>query len=90
MSGQAYNVGHESMNMTKRDVADTIQDLVPECKITTSNSGEDKDKRDYEVSYAKLRQLGFKPTVSVKDGVKELLKVVPYMTENEVLIARNV
>lgn len=90
MSGQAYNVGHESMNMTKRDVADTIQDLVPECKITTSNSGEDKDKRDYEVSYAKLRELGFKPTVSVQDGVKELLKVVPYMTANEVLIARNV
>ncbi|XP_041453981.1 UDP-glucose 4-epimerase-like [Lytechinus variegatus] len=90
MSGQAYNVGHESMNMTKRDVADTIQDLVPECKITTSNNGEDKDKRDYEVSYAKLRKLGFKPTITVKDGIKELLKVVPHMTENEVRIARNV
>ncbi|XP_041454086.1 UDP-glucose 4-epimerase-like isoform X2 [Lytechinus variegatus] len=90
MSGQAFNVGHESMNMTKRDVADTIQDLVPECKITTSNNGEDKDKRDYEVSYAKLRKLGFKPTITVKDGIKELLKVVPHMTENEVRIARNV
>ncbi|XP_071480827.1 GDP-D-glycero-alpha-D-manno-heptose dehydrogenase-like [Diadema antillarum] len=90
MSGKAYNVGHESMNMTKREVADTIQELVPECKITTSSSGEDKDKRDYEVSYAKLRKLGFKPTLTVKEGVQELLKVVPYMTENEIRVARNV
>lgn len=90
MSGQAYNVGHESMNMTKKDVADYIQELVPECKITASSSGEDKDKRDYEVSYAKLRKLGFKVTTTVKDGIEELLKIVPHMTEYEVKIARNI
>ena len=90
MEGKAFNIGHESMNMTKMEVANQIQDAVPECHMTTSSNGEDKDKRDYEVSYARIRNLGFAPTMTVQDGIQELLKILPYMDEFEKSRARNV
>ncbi|XP_038057473.1 dTDP-glucose 4,6-dehydratase-like isoform X2 [Patiria miniata] len=89
MRGKAYNVGHESMNMTKSELASLIQALVPGCKITHSDEGEDLDKRNYEVSYLKLRQLGFWPSITVRDGILELLKTVPFMSDEEVARARN-
>lgn len=90
MSGNAYNVGHESMNMTKSDIAQLIQKNVKGCKITESNSGEDKDKRDYEVSYEKIRKFGFRSTLTVNDGIQELLKILPHMTEADVIRSKNI
>ncbi|XP_077982605.1 GDP-D-glycero-alpha-D-manno-heptose dehydrogenase-like [Glandiceps talaboti] len=90
MSGKAYNIGHESMNMTKAEVAQQIQRSVKGCKITESTDGEDKDKRDYEVSYERIRMFGFKSTLSVEEGINELLKILPYMTEADVQKAKNV
>ncbi|XP_022090469.1 uncharacterized protein LOC110979182 [Acanthaster planci] len=90
MRGRAYNVGHESMNMTKSELASLIQSLVPGCKITQSEDGEDLDKRNYEVSYSRLREFGFRPTITVREGVLELLKTVPFMSDEELDRARNV
>ena len=36
--------------------------------------GHDEDMRNYEVSYAKLRSLGFETAVSVEDGIHELIR----------------
>ncbi len=90
MSGKAYNVGQESMNLTKSELAHLIQSLVPDCVITQSDVGKDLDKRDYDVSYQKIRKLGFNPNISIKEGVLELLKILPNMTKAEVDQARNV
>ena len=89
MKGQAYNVGDEQMNLSKSEVARLIQSSVSGCQITESTSGEDKDKRNYEVSYAKIRALGFKSTVTIKQGIQELVKILPYLTPDDVTKARN-
>jgi nucleoside-diphosphate-sugar epimerase len=90
MKGQAFNVGDEKMNMTKSHVARLIQKNVKGCLITESNSGEDKDKRDYEVSYAKIRKLGYLSTISVEEGIQEMLKILPCLHPQDIGKCKNV
>jgi len=90
MTGKAYNVGDESMNMTKMDVARMIEKNVDGCVVTESKSGEDKDKRDYAVSYALIRSLGYKAQISMEDGIKELLKIIPFVKPEEIKKCKNV
>ncbi|KAL4234012.1 hypothetical protein ACF0H5_005666 [Mactra antiquata] len=90
MKGEAYNVGDEQMNMTKSQVAQLIQKNVEGCNITESNSGVDKDKRDYEVSYKKIRKLGYNSTISVEEGIKDMLKVLPHISVAELAKCKNV
>ncbi|XP_060563932.1 GDP-D-glycero-alpha-D-manno-heptose dehydrogenase-like [Ruditapes philippinarum] len=89
MKGQAYNVGDEKMNMTKYQLAMLIQKNVKGSKITESSSGEDKDKRDYEVSYAKIKMLGYKSTLSVEQGIRDMLKVFPHILRTEIGSCKN-
>lgn len=88
MKGQAYNVGDEKMNMTKLQAALLIQSRVPACEITETE-GEDKDKRDYEVSYRKIRKLGYESQITVQEGIDDLLKALPYLTSYEAAKCRN-
>ena len=90
MHKEAFNVGDDTMNMSKSDVANLIQNNVAGCKITASTDGEDKDKRDYEVSYKKISKLGYRASHTVNDGVVELLKVLPFVTKEKVKASRNV
>ena len=90
MKNDVFNVGDECMNMSKIDVAHVIQSRVKNCKITKSSNGQDKDKRNYEVSYKKIRHLGFRSEISLEDGVDELLQVIPCLSEDEITRARNV
>jgi nucleoside-diphosphate-sugar epimerase len=68
-----YNVGHESMNFTKEDVARTVLKHV-DYYLHFAEVGTDADKRNYEVSYEKIRAKGFETTIDLDRGVAELVR----------------
>ena len=68
-----YNVGHETMNFTKEDVARKILEHV-DFYLHFAEVGSDADQRNYEVSYEKIRAKGFETTVDLDRGVAELVR----------------
>lgn len=74
MSRNVFNVGDEAMNMTKAEAVYKIQKQLPETRITLSNDGEDKDKRDYHVSYSKIAKLGYRSSLNLNQGIEELVR----------------
>ncbi|UYV83207.1 hypothetical protein LAZ67_23000213 [Cordylochernes scorpioides] len=89
MKGQAFNVGDENLNVSKRELAEKISGIVP-CRITLRSDGTDLDKRNYAVSYAKLRALGYRAVVSLEDGIRELAITCPLLPSSDIEAARNV
>ncbi len=78
MTGDAFNVGDNTMNHTKRDVATHIQQFA-DFYLHEADVGEDLDKRDYEVSYDKINALGFRAETLLDDGIQELIKVLAHI-----------
>jgi nucleoside-diphosphate-sugar epimerase len=75
MSSQVYNVGDESMNVTKRGLAHAVKELYPSFKIIEEEVGDDPDFRDYDVAYEEIRKVGFKPQCSMSTALAEVGKV---------------
>tara|TARA_B000000437_G_scaffold215811_1_gene191102 strand:- start:250 stop:1176 length:927 start_codon:yes stop_codon:yes gene_type:complete len=80
MKAQPFNVGDESLNFTKGEIALMVKKY-HDYYLHEAQVGEDKDKRDYAVSYEKIKKLGFQADVSMDAGIKELIKVMPMITE---------
>ena len=74
MKGQPFNVGLSSANLTKRQLAEKIKELLPATYIHSAAIGEDPDKRDYLVSNEKIEALGWRADYSLDDGISELIK----------------
>jgi len=74
MKDNIYNVGSNSMNYTKKQICELIKEQIPDTYFHYADIGEDADKRNYQVSYEKINKLGFNTTVTVQDGIKELIK----------------
>lgn len=70
-----FNVGLSSANLTKIDLCKKIKKHIPSFEFEVSKDGTDPDKRDYFVSNKKIESLGWKPQVSLDDGIIELLQV---------------
>lgn len=79
MKGQVYNVGSEKMNYTKEAIVNIIKELT-KCEVYYGEIWEDADLRDYEVSYEKIRRLGFDTTISVEEGVKRMIDMFEVIT----------
>ena len=75
MAGQPFNVGNESLNLTKEQIALAVREIVP-YYLHFSDEGHDLDARDYEVSYERIRGLGFETQVTLEQGIRELIRVV--------------
>lgn len=73
MEGEIYNVGDEDLNISKEDVARLLLKYI-DYHLHFVPEGRDIDQRDYIVDYSKIKKLGFRATISLDDGVKELIK----------------
>ena len=70
-----YNVGSDTMNWSKEEVAKKIREKV-EFYLHFAEVGTDEDKRNYEVSYDKISALGYKTGITIEQGIDELLQAV--------------
>ena len=71
VSGQIFNVGSNEQNYMISELGRVINEVIPQA--TVLESGQDVDKRDYRVSFAKIRRaLNFGPTMTIQDGVREI------------------
>lgn len=73
MAGQIYNVGATNMNFSKLDLARIIQQSLNNEIIETQLA--DPDRRDFIIDFAKISHLGFKPSISIEDGILELIRL---------------
>ena len=74
MAGRCYNVGLDSANVTKEQLARKVKEQVPDFDIEFASIGRDPDRRDYIVSNQRLREAGFEARRSLEEGIGELLK----------------
>lgn len=74
MAGRAYNVGLSDANLSKRELCERIAKHVPEFTYLEAPVGKDPDQRDYLVSNARIEATGWKPVLSLDDGIAELIK----------------
>ncbi len=72
MRDEAYNVGTELNNFSKRELAHLVKRHT-DYYLHFADVGSDEDQRNYEVSYRKLEATGFRCLFSVEDGVRELI-----------------
>jgi nucleoside-diphosphate-sugar epimerase len=76
MVNNIYNVGDESLNFSKIDIANTIHKYV-DFEIVNS-SLPDLDVRNFLVSFEKIRKLGYRTTLSLDNGIKDLIKLYKF------------
>lgn len=74
MVGRPYNVGLDDANLSKAELAQTIQAHVPRFYVHYAEVGSDPDKRNYIVSNQRLREAGFEASRSLDTGIQELIK----------------
>jgi len=74
MVGRPYNVGLDSANVSKEELAKEIQKYVPNFYYHLSEVGTDPDRRNYVVSSGRLRDAGFEASRTLDTGIKELVK----------------
>ena len=78
MIDNVYNVGADHMNFSKEAVCNMIAEKT-NAFVHFEDIGEDADKRNYVVSYDKINKLGFKTTVTMEEGIDEILSVLKIM-----------
>ena len=75
MKDSVWNIGDERLNMSKMELAQLVAEYTG-CKII-GGVGHDVDMRDYEVSYAKIAATGFEATVTMAQGIAEMVRAFP-------------
>lgn len=72
--GQVFNLGTENGNYSKDDIVRLVLKRIPETVVEYKDLTFGGDMRDITVSFEKIkRTLGFETTLTVDDGVREVL-----------------
>jgi len=74
MRGEIYNVGLSAANVSKLDLCEEIKKHVQDFTFMEAHVGKDPDQRNYVVSNEKIELTGFKPQVSLGQGIAELVR----------------
>ncbi len=72
---KVYNVGHDTLNFTKKEIVDLLRQRL-DFLVHFAEIGSDDDKRDYEVSYARIRATGFETEVDIDRGLSEVIRAL--------------
>tara|TARA_R110000824_G_scaffold39069_2_gene118592 strand:+ start:380 stop:1327 length:948 start_codon:yes stop_codon:yes gene_type:complete len=75
MVNNVYNIGDDTMNYSKEEICNMVSEKTNGF-IHFEEIGSDADKRNYVVSYDKVRALGFRTQVSIEDGIDEIIKAL--------------
>jgi len=76
-----FNVGNSNENYTKKMLVDLISEYIANTNVKYVHK--DEDPRDYKVDFSKINKiLGYNTTRTVKDGVKEIIKIL----KNEIIL----
>lgn len=73
MKGGIFNAGNNEMNYSKEEIAALIRKKVNYSIINSDVN--DKDLRHFIVNFDKIERLGFKPKISLEDGINELVRL---------------
>lgn len=83
MKNEPYNLGLNDANLSKAELCEEIKKQLPDFVFVESKIGEDPDKRNYIVSNNKIGNAGFKPEVSLQEGISELIKGYQIIKRNQ-------
>lgn len=74
MVRNVYNVGSETMNFSKEDLCNLIKKYTG-VYVHYADVGEDADKRNFIITFDKIKNLGYDTTISAEEGIRELVRV---------------
>jgi nucleoside-diphosphate-sugar epimerase len=74
MRGQIFNVGLSDANVSKWELCERIKAQLPRFVFVEEKLAQDPDQRNYIVSNEKVERTGFMPSVSLDQGIAELIK----------------
>ncbi len=75
IKNEVYNLGLSSANISKIMLAKKIKKQYKKLQIKIVTNRKDPDKRDYFVSNKKIEKKGFKATISLDEGISELIQI---------------
>jgi nucleoside-diphosphate-sugar epimerase len=75
--GQVYNLGTEDGNYSKDQIVSLVIKRLPDTLVEYKDLTFGGDRRDIQVSFEKIqRELGFKASLTVDDGVREVVNIL--------------
>jgi len=83
VNGQAFNVGTNDDNYMVKEIAQKVEQIIPNSKITYAKDA-NKDSRSYRVDFSKIKQqLGYKTKWSLEKAIKDIHNLLKTKNFNE-------